>query len=57
MNVKKTKEIIIYYSKQPFIQSSLLTNGGLAEIFNEYNYLSTVIDVQFCLNKNLDAVY
>jgi hypothetical protein len=57
LNVKKTKQLTVDFSKTSTIDSSLFISGDEVENVTEYKYLGTIVDQNFSFSDNVDMVY
>ena len=55
LNVMKTKEMLIYFKKNPSTVPDLFIDGVKVERLSEYKYLGTILDdnLSFSINTNL----
>jgi hypothetical protein len=57
LNMKKTKEMIIDFRRQPDSIPDLFIDGTKVERVEEYRYLGTIIDNKSVFNSNTDAIH
>ena len=57
LNVNKTKELIIDFSKTPVQHEPLEINDETVEVVEEYKYLGTVIDNKLNFSSHIDEIY
>ena len=57
LNVKKTKEMIIDFRRNPAAVSDLFINDVKVERVTEYRYLGTIIDNKLSFNANTEAIH
>ena len=57
LNVKKTKEMIIDFRRNPSKISDLFIDDSKVERVDEYKYLGTVLDSKLSFNSNTDAIH
>ena len=57
LSLKKTKEMIIDFSKTPVQHEPLVINDGTVEIVEEYKYLGTIIDNKFDFSSHMESIY
>jgi hypothetical protein len=57
LNVKKTKELVVDFRKNPPLIPDLYIDGTKVERVQEYKYLGTVIDNKLNFNANTQAVH
>ena len=57
LNVKKTKEMIFDFRKQPYDFSPIRVNDEDVDLVSQYKYLGTIIDCKFTFKEQVDAMY